>query len=369
MTLEGKGFYIWQVHNCEQGDTEAIVQTAISAGITHVLIKVCDGIYPYNYDWKTKVDVAKPVVQALRDAGLTVWGWGFVYGEQAAEEANIAIRRIKELELDGFAIDAEGEYENPTKKKAAAVYMNELRKQFKEFPIALSSYRFPSYHPRVPWREFLGKCDFNMPQVYWMKSHNPGEQLRRCIREFQEIVPFRPIIPTGSAFSERSWTPTAPEILEFLQTAQSLNLRAANFWSWDYCREHLPNLWNTIAHYPWFGETEPEEMAGKLINALNSGVVEQILGLYHPDAVHITAERTLQGSQALGTWYQNWLTQTLTNAEFKLTSTSGTGNLRQFTWSATSSRAMIQDGNDTLGLLDGKISYHFSSYHLDRSEG
>ncbi len=368
MTLEGKGFYIWQVRNCEKGDAEAITQTAISAGITHVLVKVCDGIYPYNYDWKTKVDAAKPVVQALKEAGVLVWGWGFVYGEQAAEEANIAIRRIKELELDGYAIDAESDYEDPNKKKSAAVYMNELRKQLKDFPIALSSYRFPSYHPRVPWKEFLAKCDYNMPQVYWMKSHNPGEQLRRCIREFQEIVPFRPIIPTGSAFSEHGWTPTAAEILEFLQTAQSLNLSAANFWSWDYCRESLPNMWNTIAHYPWFGETEPEDITGKLITALNSGRVEEILGLYDAEAVHITAERTIQGSQALRTWYENWLTQILPGAEFTLTGTSGTGNLRQFTWSATSSRAQVQDGSDTLGILEGKISYHFSSYSLDNAE-
>lgn len=367
MTLEGKGYYLWQVKNCEKGDAEAIVQTALSAGLTHVLVKVSDGIYPYNYDWKTKTDAAKPVVTALKEAGLVVWGWGFVYGEQAAEEANIAIRRIKELELDGFAIDAEGDYEDPTKKKAAAVYMNELRKQCKDLPIALSSYRFPSYHPRLPWKEFLGKCDFNMPQVYWMKSHNPGEQLRRTIREFQEIVPFRPIIPTGSAFSERGWTPTAAEVLEFLQTAQSLNLSAANFWSWDYCRENLPNLWNTIAHYPWFGESDPQEIVNNLIAALNSGVVEQILAFYQADAVHITAERTIQGSQALGVWYQTWLTHTLPNAKFTVTSTSGSGNLRQFTWCAASDRGQIQNGSDTLGILEGKISYHFSSYSLEQA--
>jgi len=41
---------------------------------------------------------------------------------------------------------------------------------------------------------------------------------------------------------------------------------------------------------------------------------------------------------------------------------SGTGNTRHFTWTATSSKGKVTNGNDTLGILDGKIVYHYSYY-------
>ncbi len=364
MSLEGKGFYLWQVVNCDNGDYEAIVQAALNAGLSHVLIKVADGIYPYNYDWKTKNDRAKPIVTALKEAGIHVWGWQYVYGEQPDQEANMAIRRIKELELDGFAIDAEREYKDRNKKGTATKYMNMLRKEAKSLPIALSSYRFPSYHTLLPWKEFLSQCDYNMPQVYWMKSHNPGEQLQRCVREFQEINPYRPIIPTGAAFSEQAWTPTTEEILEFMQTAQRLKMSAINFWSWDYSRKNLPNIWNTIAHYPWSGDIPENDLPSQLISALNQGDLDVIADLYQANAVHVTASRTIQGKEAIKAWYHQLLTQSLPNASFTLTSSTGSGNSRRFTWTAVSDGVQILDGNDTLGMLDDKISYQFSSFTL-----
>jgi hypothetical protein len=32
------------------------------------------------------------------------------------------------------------------------------------------------------------------------------------------------------------------------------------------------------------------------------------------------------------------------------------------TWTALSSKAMVRNGNDTLGILKGKISYHYSFF-------
>ncbi|MEI7989369.1 MAG: nuclear transport factor 2 family protein [Chloroflexota bacterium] len=360
MTLEGKGYYIWQVRMCEKGNAEAIANVAQSAGLTHILIKVADGIYPYNYDWKTKTDLAKPVVQALKERGIKVWGWQYVYGEQPLEEGRIAVRRVQELGLEGFSIDVEREYEDNNKKAAANRYMNELRANLKDVAIAISSYRFPSYHTLVPWREFLNQCDYNMPQVYWMKSHNPGEQLRRCVREFQEIKPFRPIIPTGSAFSEQNWTATASEILEFLQTAQDINLSAANFWSWDYCRNNLPNLWNVISDFPWGGQPEPSDITKLLVSAINAHAPIDVANLYHQDAVHITAERTIQGTEAIRTWYQD-LFKRYPQISLSLSGTSGSGASRAFNWTASLATGKTATGSDTLGLLDGKISYHYST--------
>src|SRR5574341_428541 len=111
MALEGKGVYIWQLHKCDAGNAGVISHRAQQAGLSHVLIKIADGARAYN------VDLAAPVVDALKAAGIQVWGWQFVYGDEPFGEAEIAAHRVKTLSLDGFVVNAELDYK---KKHAAA---------------------------------------------------------------------------------------------------------------------------------------------------------------------------------------------------------------------------------------------------------
>ncbi len=119
-----------------------------------------------------------PIVQALHAINLQVFGWHYVYGENPSGEARIAIQRVKELGLDGYVIDAEVEYMQPGKDAAARQFMAALRDALPSLPIALCSFRFPSYQPNFPWQAFLEKCDLNMPMVYWVQAHNAGRSSR-----------------------------------------------------------------------------------------------------------------------------------------------------------------------------------------------
>lgn len=130
MGLKGKGFFIWKIRDAEGGNPEAIANTAQAAGFTHVLLKIADGSYPYNVDRNTNVDLTEPVVHALRQRGISVWGWHYVYGNGPVGEANIAIRRLEQLNLDGYVVDAEAEYKEPGKANAARIYMEKLRTRF-----------------------------------------------------------------------------------------------------------------------------------------------------------------------------------------------------------------------------------------------
>ncbi|HEY5669413.1 MAG TPA: nuclear transport factor 2 family protein [Anaerolineales bacterium] len=366
MPLKGKGFFIWQIRNTEGGNASAIASLADQANLSHVLIKIADGTYSYNVN-SSGVDLVPPVAQALRARGIQVWGWHYVYGDSPIDEANKAIQRIQQTNMQGYVIDAEGEYKQPGKDKAAAQFMSRLRSALPNFPIALCSYRYPSYHPQLPWKEFLEKCTYNMPQVYWVSAHNPGDQLRRSVSEFQAMTPFRPIIPVGSAYKSGSWAATASDVTEFLRTAQSLNLSAANFWEWANCRTYLPSVWNAIRDYKWDAEPPPPpptDITEQYITALNTHNPAQVVGLYTPAAVHVTAARTIQGTVAIQNWYQTLFTQLLPNASFTLVSFSGSGSSRHFTWTATSSAGKVNNGSDTLGLIEGKIAYHFSSFSI-----
>ncbi|OQY37394.1 MAG: hypothetical protein DRI56_00015 [Chloroflexota bacterium] len=362
--LKGKGFFIWKIAKCEGGNVVKIAEQAAAANFSHVLIKIADGTNTYNYDWDHHVDLVPPLARELRKRGIEVWGWHFVYGNEPKAEAQKAIQRIHDLDLEGYVIDAEGSYAQGGKEQAAKTFMNRLISSVHGTPIALSSYRYPSYHPNLPWDEFLSKCDYNMPQVYWMKANNPGEQLRRSIREFKGMKYCPPIIPTGAAFTEWGWTPTASEVLAFLQTAKSLNLSAANFWEWENCRLKLPaKVWRTVRDFPWkAGPPPPLDIAEAYIQALNTGASEKVVAHYAPSAVHITPGRTVQGVAAIQGWYDTLFNKVLPNATFKLTGYSGVGNSRHITWTAESTKGSVKNGNDTVGLSNGKIAYHFSYF-------
>jgi hypothetical protein len=362
MTLQGKGFYIWKVPFTEGGDNQAILDLCKSAGLSHVLIKVANEDKTYNYDKQRRIDLVAPLARLLKSEGITVWGWQYIYGERPLSEARKAIQRVQELDLDGFVVNAEKEFKQDGKEVAARTYMTELRNALPSTTIVLSSYRFPSYHPLFPWKDFLEYVDINMPQVYWEGAHNPRAQLIKCVREFQNFEPYRPIIPTGAAYTAQGWRPTAEDALIFLQTVMELKLPAVNFWSWQHCRAYLPSVWDQISEFPWSDLPPEKDITEKYIDALNSRDPLNVVLLYTLIGAHVDTENAIQGPEKLLAWYHNFLNNVLPDATFELTGSSGTGNSRHMTWTATSSKGNVLNGNDTLGLMDGKISYHYTFF-------
>ncbi len=367
MALAGKGMFIWKVSRCEGGDPNRIAAVAAQAKLTHVIIKVADGTGAYNYDWGTRRDLVAPVRDALRRRGIQVWGWQYIYGRDPQAEARIAIRRVRDLGLDGFVIDAENEYKG--QHAAAQEYMTILRQGLPHTPLALSSYRFPSYHPRFPWREFLERVDINMPQVYWVQAHNPGVQLRRSLAEFQRMRPWRPFFPTGSAYSGFGWQPTAEEIYEFMATARSLGLPGVNFWEWYPARTQLPpSIWRTIADFDWGSPTPPPppppaNVVERYLQALNQHSVDAVMRLYAPNAVHITPQGLRQGLDAIRKWFINFLGGVASGATFVLRNHHQDDNRHQFSWQAAAPGPRVLSGNDTMVLdPEGRIYYHFIFY-------
>jgi hypothetical protein len=84
MALTGKGFFIWKIRDCEGGSASAIASAAADAGLSHVLIKIADGMNQYNVDSTTGNDYVPAVVQALHAAGIQAWGWHYVYGSDTS---------------------------------------------------------------------------------------------------------------------------------------------------------------------------------------------------------------------------------------------------------------------------------------------
>ena len=361
MALKGKGFMIWKVRDCEGGSPSLIKNAAKGANLTHVLIKIADGVNSYNI--VNNVDQAAPVIQTLQANNIKVWGWHYIYGSDPAGEAAIAIKRVKNLNLNGYIIDAESQFEVSGMSTRASTFMTKLRNGLPDTPVALSSFRFPTLHSGFPWKTFLNKCDYNMPQVYWQAAHNPEAQLKRCVQEFNNLEPKLPVMPTGPVYKYGDWQPTAQDMVEFLNAAQTLKLTSVNFFTWDY-RSTLSTLWDTIAAYPWVDADSALKVPSLYITALNSGKATQAASLYRSDAVHITANQTVQGTLPILDWYKTFLTTTLPNARFTLTKSEGTTKSMHFSWTCTSSAGKVDNGYDTIGMLNGKIVYHHSQYKI-----
>ncbi len=356
--LEGKGFYIWKINKCENGDPNAIVRRARDAGLTHVLIKIADGSRAYN------VDLATPLVEGLKGAGIKCWGWQFVYGDEPFREADIAVHRIRSLGLDGFVVNAEVDYKG--KHAAASAYMESLTSRA-GIPVGLSSFRYPQYHPTLPWAEFLSRCEVNMPQVYWLQADNPAQQLDRCLAQFQQVYPVRPIVPTGAAYEEYGWRPKPSHIQEFLQHALDIGIPAVNFWSWDYAGSPSgSDLWDVIARFDWPVSVPTHDLVDTLVDALNRADIDALVALYQPNAVIVTSRQTIQGLSAIRQYYTDLLINQLPGATFVVETRVAEGSMRSIKWdavAATNGKA-VNDGQDTLGLRLGLIQYHSSVYQI-----
>jgi len=367
MTLYGKGYFIWKIPFCDGGDPEAIAATASAADLSHVLIKVADGAtWPYNFDFERNVDLIPPVRDALKNVGVEVWGWHYVRGDDPVNEARMAVDRMTALHLDGYVIDAEGEYRTTSKRAAASQFMKEIRAGMPNLPIALSSYRYPRTHAALPFAEFLEYCDISMPQVYFEQMHNPEQQLERCVEQYMALKPLRPVIPTLPTYARGDWCPTADEVTRFLQKARDLGLSAANAWSWDFAkRPKYMNLWNAMADFDWPASAPVADMPERLIGRMNEHDPVFVSGLYADRAAHVTGERTIVGKDPVQQWYQSLFTNILPNAQFEVMGKSGEGRTRHFMWRATSEQGVVMDGNDTLGLIDGRIQYHYTYFTVN----
>ena len=359
MTLQGKGFFTLLLPECEDGDPAAIAAAALAANLSHVIVKIADGEKAFGID-AAGIDFTAPVVQALRLAGIAVWGWQDVRGDNPMDEAAIAITRARTLGLDGYVVHAEDEYQPPGMAEAACQFMSEVRSAL-AIPIGFSSYRFPKFHPELPWSTFLEFCDLHMPQVTWESAHDAGAQLRESKRQCDALPNARPFIPTGAVYAASGWSPTGEEINDFLNTAQALGLPAVNFFNWDSCRQKLAPLWGIIASFAWpvpapiptqaIPPNPPaDNFPVQFLAALNSRQAAQACALYDPAAIQVRADQILRGAAAIQNGFHAFFEGLQADTIFSLSQAHVEADSCLLSW-----KAGLLSGETTLVLRNGRI--------------
>ncbi|MBN1314167.1 MAG: nuclear transport factor 2 family protein [Anaerolineales bacterium] len=356
MMLYGKGMFIWQLNRIAGGNVSKMVDKALSAGLSHVLIKIADG------DRASNRELLKPATIAFQSAGIQTWGWAWIWLEDPVQEAEIAARKCEKLGLDGFVINAE--HPAKGKEEQARAYMDMLCDRLRDLPIGLSSYRYPQHHRTVPWEALLSRCTVDMPQMYWA-----GESPDKCVMDSLDqhrMFPFsKPVIPTGAAYGEqygRFYFRSEPhEIKMFLDTVRENGLAAANFWSWDWTEIHGPDLWDAIAAYDWPKPEESLDMGEQFWQALVANDLNMLADLYHSNAIYVSANATVQGPTEIQEQFRI-LFSMIPGATFVKDELRTDGMVRYLYWRAESDTCRIINGLDTIGLRSGRIQYHASSY-------
>lgn len=251
MIPTGKGVFIWNIAASLGGDPARIARELKTMGCSWAAVKMADGTLDKN------LPLLGPTAEALRLAGIAVWGWHYIYGANrlgvpfVKSETARAVQVIGTFRPAGWLVDAEQEYKRSGGAGWANTYMTGVRSAFPSLSLGLCSYRFPSLHPEFPWRDFLRYADFHAPQVYWIKSHNPAAQLKQSCREVAALRDL-PIVPVGAAFQEQGWKPSVAEIDEFDRTAHELKLPGVGWWCLDdEGIEKHPEYREAITRHAW----------------------------------------------------------------------------------------------------------------------
>ncbi len=282
----GKGYFIWQIkqlfehYGGEGADMSRIVAAAVAAKLQHVIVKIATNSWRYNLRRSSPLlpalidDYLPALTDDLHAKGIEVWGYAGVTGysyERPELNAKFHVQRAKFFGMDGLVADAEGDAWLKTSDRwgRARRYASTAKTEAgPDYPVWLSTYRFPrTSHPEYPAKQFMEYLDGVLPQVYWVGQHNPVEQLTKSVAQWRTITD-KPIVPTGSAYTESRpsyrmpdgtlWLPTEEDLIAFEAAAKQMGFTGADYWEWAEALEH--GLHNSVSRLSAFsdGGTSPE---------------------------------------------------------------------------------------------------------------
>ena len=275
---QGKGMFIWKIKNCAGGDVDAIARQAAALGLSWVAPKITAGWHTYNWRKDASgvwVDDYIPALKAALDAvGVALWGWGSVWLLNGDREATVAKARVEQFGLQGFLIDAEGQAKESADRYRQARNYSAVMGQA-DFAVGLCSYRYPEYHPELPWDELLDCCDFHAPQVYWIHGRDPAGQLGLSMSSLR-VLRDLPFVPAGPAFDEHGWCPMSTELDDFDAACQDTGCLGVIWWEWDEADDN--DFLDVIGRHDWGVGPEPVLTLEEKVEIVK-GAVEQLHGV------------------------------------------------------------------------------------------
>lgn len=227
---------------------DKLLPVLLDVGAKWISIKVADGMRLYNQVGGSNKKL-KEFLAGLSGAGIEVGGWHWVYPENPGRQGELAVDLCRELGLKHYLLDVEYHWKRPALGRSATRLLDKLHRDNSDLEVGFCSYRFPNYHKMVPYRKFLNheNMDLIVPQLYWLLSHNPAEQIRRSLTEYR-MISDKPFIPIGCTFPWGKWEPSIEDLVEFVKACKDNKFKAYGFYSLDKIMESKRFDWlNAIA--------------------------------------------------------------------------------------------------------------------------
>lgn len=192
-------------------------------GVSHVWIRL------FGHEGKMPLDEAKPLVEALRNEGIALAGWGYSHGTNWQRDLGWAIDGATKLKLDAFVADIEPgrPLDGSISKWRTAdltAYIDGLARHFGKTNLGVSTWPMlriqnePGIGSLGLMRAIADKISFFAPQVYWMSfptdvhydttglreavfpRDNPSSFARMVIRSWRDEGFTNDLLITGQAY-------------------------------------------------------------------------------------------------------------------------------------------------------------------------
>lgn len=234
-------FFIWKLTSMPS-DPMDLVAICKKYRIKRLAIKVAE--YYYNYNAPNGDRSLIDYIDVLRDNdvyNVIVEGWGYHYPDKPGPQGEKIEERRQKLGLDTYHVNCEGEWKQPWGMPAAMKTLLDKPK-VNGFEILACTYRYPSKHAPFPFDAMMNHqtTDGASPQVYWALSHDPVDQIEKCLGEYSKWgKPVYPLISTfGASFNVDGkpvyWEPSIKEIEDARAYCELLNLGRMYAWSLDW---------------------------------------------------------------------------------------------------------------------------------------
>jgi len=284
----GKGMFLWILHRLCDGDMLKLAEQLHRENYQWVCVKVVEGRltfdpYPREKDIPSQQELLTILAPCLENYGIELHLWGFYYGstwslrDNTPYEIERTLEQIAKWRPKSFMVNAETHFKRSKSRTRARDLLAGIKTgmagandSIPDIPIGLSSFKFPTSHPEMPWDIFGQYADYWSPQVYWVAAHNPASQLERSIQQHKDIADL-PMIPAGSAYPDSSyrWKPSVSELREFNDAVQE-KYPGILYWEYHYIEDE-PSWQDEIASHVWEDAPEqPEPTPNKWNEALES---------------------------------------------------------------------------------------------------
>lgn len=231
----------WRALNLYNGQPDKFINHHKRQGYRAIFPKIGNGATPWQG--------LSGHFDAAADAGLNRWAWWYLKAE-SNEGVEIG-KHAKNLGVQLLALDVESHWERnagvlaSTRKKTARDTLDQIRAAGYQGDLALCSWWHLDYHHKVPFGVFLERCDWNMPQMYWIGRFGEAGAVD-LVRESWSMYangygfPRAFTIPVFPAFGETYgkdnnwWKVTIPQMKAAVGEAEALGLGGVTWYSTDY---------------------------------------------------------------------------------------------------------------------------------------